>query len=111
MPDPKNKSQTDSPRPTPPKGWVGDLAQRSSGLPNDTTKADPKTGSDQQDSNPWKFAGVGIQFAGTIGLFALFGYGIDRHFGWSPWGTVTLVMIAIVGNTYLLIKEALKINR
>lgn len=89
--------------------WMGDLAKRSSGVP-------PAGGHDEapreelrkEGSSAWRFAGLGFEFAGTVGLFAYFGFWLDRHFGWAPWGTVTLVLIAVIGNMYLLIKEAMR---
>jgi F0F1-type ATP synthase assembly protein I len=33
----------------------------------------------------FRFAGVGVHFAATIGVFALLGYWADRFLGTSPW--------------------------
>jgi len=104
------KRPTDPPGESENRGWVGDLAQRSSGVPPANPDGETKQSAGERSAG-WRFAGIGFQFAGTVGLFAYFGYWVDQHFGWSPWGTVTLVLIAVIGNMYLLIKEALRQNR
>ncbi|MGN6370517.1 MAG: AtpZ/AtpI family protein [Phycisphaerae bacterium] len=60
------------------------------------------------DSALWKLAGLGFQFAASSVIFALIGVYIDKRTGWSPWGVVSLVFLALIGNLYLLIKEGLK---
>lgn len=97
-------------------GWVDKLAERSSGLPGKTTKSssgEPEVagGAGGAGGNSWHYAGLGLQFAGTVGIFAAAGYWLDHRFGWSPWGIVTLTMIAVIGSMYLLIKEGMKDNR
>src|SRR6266446_4242410 len=63
---------------TPPeKGWVEKLAEKSAGLPG-KDEPGPTESEESQNSALWKFAGLGIQFAGTIGLMAWLGYSIDR---------------------------------
>jgi F0F1-type ATP synthase assembly protein I len=91
-------------------GWIEGLAKRSSGLPGDTTP-DKALPTPPSDKTLWQYAGLGIQFAGTIGLFAFFGYELDRWRGWSPWGLISLSMIAMIGSLYLLIKDALRDNQ
>ena len=44
-------------------------------------------------------------------VFAFMGLYLDRRFGWSPWGTVSLTMVGLVGSLYLLIKDYLEANR
>jgi F0F1-type ATP synthase assembly protein I len=39
------------------------------------------------------------------------GYYLDSRFGWSPWGTISLTMLGVIGGLYLLIKDALRRNR
>jgi len=53
-------------------------------------------------------AGLGFQFALTVALFTVFGHVLDQKLGWSPWGVVVMVSVAVVGNLYLLIKESMK---
>lgn len=86
-------------------GFIDSLAHRSTGLPG-TSRARPASG----EKSPWHYAGLGFQFAGTTLLFVFFGYQLDKHMGWSPWGLVSLGMIGVIGSLYLLIKDALKEN-
>ena len=91
-----------------PEGWIDGLARRSTGLPGDETPA-PKDR--EGDKKLWSVFGLGIQFAATVALFALMGYELDKKMNWAPWGLVTLSLLAVIGNLYLLIKESLKEDR
>ena len=63
----------------------------------------------QRSSSSWmKYSGVGFGFVGAIAGFGLIGFWLDKHYGWSPWGVITLSMLGFVGGLYLLIKEFLK---
>ncbi len=87
-------------------GWIENLAKRSTGLPKDEASSSD-TGS-QGEKSPWAYAGLGIQFAGTVCLFAYLGHVLDRWQGWNNWGLITLSLVAVIGNMYLLIKESIK---
>ena len=101
QPPRQEKPSHDSP-PEPKKSWIENLAQQSAGLPSDSSpKKDP-------GKSPWSYAGKGLQFAATAALFVVMGVYVDRHFGWSPWGTVGFSLCGFVGGLYLLIKDALK---
>ena len=94
----------------PEKTWIQKLAERSAGLP----QAEPEKPAtkDPGAGQLWRFAGLGIQFAATVAIFAWIGYEIDQWRGWkNNAALLTLVMIAVVGNLYLLIKEAIKANK
>ena len=95
-----DKKPPDAPKPS----WINTLAQRSTGLPNDAPPPKPQTG----DSSLWTLAGLGFQFALSVVALAYLGVWIDRKTGLTPWGVVTLCSIALIGNLYLLIKEAKK---
>ncbi len=88
-------------------GWIEGLAQRSSGLPEGGVKA-PQTAPGERSL--MSYAGLGIQFAGPIVIFTIAGHELDRRMGWTPWGTVSLAMISVIGGFYLLIKEVMKSN-
>ena len=105
----------ESPRPSPPDkgpedkkkdGWVDRIAKRSTGLPQDVSPPDKEDRSGEKSL--WNLAGLGIQFAATVAIFAYIGYAADKTLGWSPWCTIGLSMAAVIGNLYLLIKEAFK---
>jgi F0F1-type ATP synthase assembly protein I len=87
-------------------GWLESLAQRSTGLPEHQTRSSPE--SRKGDTSLWRLAGLGVQFAATTAIFAFMGIVLDKKMGWSPWGLVSLSLIAVIGNLYLLIKESLK---
>ena len=38
-----------------------------------------------------EFAGLGIQFAGSMGLFGLLGWWLDRRLGTGPWLLVLMI--------------------
>jgi F0F1-type ATP synthase assembly protein I len=40
---------------------------------------------------------VAFEFTGTIAAGALIGWYVDRHFGWSPWGSIVLTLGAAAG--------------
>jgi F0F1-type ATP synthase assembly protein I len=103
----ENRSQDRSAKEVSSSGWVERLAQRSTGLPEEPSRnerMEPKGG----DSSLWRMAGLGIQFAATVAIFAWMGNALDRRMGWSPWGLVSLCLIAVIGNLYLLIKESMR---
>ena len=92
--------------PTPPKpNWVHNLAQRSTGLPGNDPPPKP-VGSG--DSTLWSLAGLGFQFAASTAILTYIGVYIDRRTGYAPWGVVSLVAVALIGNLYLLIKQVIK---
>ncbi len=62
---------------------------------------------DRFSSSSWKYTGVGFELAGSIIIFAMIGYFVDRHWKSSPWGVLIGCLVGIVVGMYLLIKEAL----
>jgi ATP synthase protein I len=107
---PDGKPTDPSPKKDASLGWIQGLAKRSSGLPEDITQPNPEP-KKESGKNAWSYAGIGIQFAATTGFFAFMGLYLDRRMGWTPWGTVTLTLIGLIGGLYLLIKDALKDNK
>jgi F0F1-type ATP synthase assembly protein I len=61
--------------------------------------------------NPWRFAHMGMEFAGAALVLALVGYYIDSRIGSRPWGAVIGATAGFTGGMYLFIKEALRANR
>lgn len=59
----------------------------------------------------WKWAGLGFEFTGVVGLFFYFGYLVDEHWGVNPWGILTGGAIGVVGGTYWLAREGFKMMR
>ena len=68
-------------------------------------------GGSQQDPNWGKHLGVGLQMLVGVGLGYLVGAWLDRRYGWYPWGVVIGCSLGTASGLYLLIKEALRMNR
>ena len=66
---------------------------------------------DDQEVNWGHFAGVGLQVAVGVVLGYLIGAWLDRRYGWGSRGAVIGSMIGLAGGLYLLIKDAIRINR
>ena len=88
--------------------WIDTLAQRSTGLPSDEPRNAPPPA---DDPSLWKWAGMGLQFAASVAIFLLIGRWIDKQFGWNYAATLLLLAIALIGNFYLLIKDASRNNK
>ena len=54
---------------------------------------------------------VGLQVAIGVGLGYLVGRWLDRHYGWGSRGVVIGSMLGLAGGLYLLIKDAIRINK
>lgn len=99
----------EKPSPSDPKSnWINNLAQRSAGLP--TERPSPRKTSGEEEKSLWSLAGLGVQFAVTVGVLAYLGILLDRKLNSSPWGLVVLVTLGTIGNLYLLVKQALSEN-
>ena len=58
-----------------------------------------------------RHSGIGIEFAGAVGGFALLGYWIDRHWDTKPWGLLICLALGMTGATYNLIRTSMKAFR
>ena len=54
---------------------------------------------------------VGLQVAIGVAVGYFVGRWLDRRYGWSPNGVIIGSMIGMCGGLYLLIKEAIRINK
>ncbi len=61
--------------------------------------------------NPWRLAGMGLEFAGAVLVLGGIGYLIDRWLGSEPWGMLAGTLLGFAGAMYNLIREALNANR
>ncbi len=66
---------------------------------------------DDNDVNWGKVAGVGFEIAVGVGLGALVGTLVDNHFHTNPWGKLACILVGCAAGMYLLIKEAVKMNK
>jgi ATP synthase protein I len=55
---------------------------------------------DRQARAGWKYAGIGLQFAGSILLFLYVGRWVDDRFGSEPWGLVVGVFVGAGASFY-----------
>jgi F0F1-type ATP synthase assembly protein I len=51
------------------------------------------------------YAGFGVQYAVTIGVFALIGWKLDGWLGSEPWLLITLLFLGFLGATISLVKQ------
>jgi MFS-type transporter involved in bile tolerance (Atg22 family) len=63
------------------------------------------------DQNWGRYLGVGIQMGVGAALGAVIGSWLDRRYGWNGMGVLVGSMLGIAAGMYLLIKEALRINK
>ncbi|MEX0887277.1 MAG: AtpZ/AtpI family protein [Phycisphaeraceae bacterium] len=61
----------------------------------------------EMQPNPWRYAHMGLELGGSVGLLAAAGYWVDWRFGTGPWGVVTGTCVGFIGGMYLFIKQAL----
>jgi ATP synthase protein I len=67
--------------------------------------------SDDQGPNWGKYLTSGVEVAVGVALGTVVGMYADRKFGSSPWGLLIGLLLGCAGGMYLLIKEALKMNK
>ena len=66
----------------------------------------------KDDSESWgKVLGYGAQTAVGATVGWLVGSWLDRKFGWAPWGMTVGIMLGVASGMYLLIKDAIRMNR
>lgn len=59
-----------------------------------------------------RFTGIGVQLGGTLYLASLFGAWIDVKLQLSkPWFTLLLILLALIGFIYSLLKQLNKLNK
>ena len=72
----------------------------------------PAMAKDQDDrSDSANLAMVGLQVAVGVALGFVVGSWLDRKFGWAPKGVVIGSLVGLAGGLYLLIKDAIRINK
>jgi F0F1-type ATP synthase assembly protein I len=58
-----------------------------------------------------EFAGVGVQFAATIVVFAFAGVWLDRRFGTSPWLLLLCVFVGAGGGFFSMYRKVIAAQR
>ena len=113
MVDQPPKPEGDEPAPSgasKPQSFLHNLAQRSAGLSDQPAKGDSDA-QQKESSQLLRLGGMGVQIAGTLIVFLLIGHWIDKACGWNYIATITAAAVALIGSLYLLIKEALRLNK
>jgi len=59
----------------------------------------------------FRYASLGMEFAGGIAGFVLIGYWIDRSWGTAPKGVVTAAALGCIGGMYVLIRRGYELAR
>lgn len=71
---------------------------------------EPRRGS--ADSRSWiRLSSIGFELVAAVAGFTLLGYWWDLHYGTSPWGLLTGVVLGLVGGMYNLIRQSLIASR
>jgi len=66
----------------------------------------------QQRNGDWgRYVGLGLEIAAGVGLGVAVGWWLDGRFDTRPWWTVICAAGGLAGGLYLLIKEAIRLNR
>lgn len=65
----------------------------------------------QQGPNWGQYLGLGLEMAVGVGLGYVVGSWLDKKYGWAPWGVLVGSMLGLAGGMYLLIKQALRMNK
>jgi F0F1-type ATP synthase assembly protein I len=63
------------------------------------------------DGNWGRSLGYGLQIGVGVTLGYLIGNWFDRRYGWAPWGLLIGVMFGLASGMYLLIKDAIRMNK
>ena len=71
-------------------------------MPEKPSDADPGWG---------KHLGVGLQILVGVALGFVVGNWLDKKYGWTPWGALAGTMLGLAAGMYLLIKDAIRLNK
>ena len=64
------------------------------------------------DDPSWgKHLGTGLQMLAGVGLGLFVGNWLDRKYGWAPWGLLVCTMLGLAAGMYVLIKDAIRMNK
>lgn len=55
-----------------------------------------------------RYAGLGLELAGTVAVLTLAGWWLDGRFGTAPWGVLAGAVLGLSAGMYNLVRRALK---
>jgi len=89
------------------------LAMQDDDNPRDEVqRSAPSSRPSQQDDGNWgRYLGIGLEIAVGVAVGYFVGSWLDRRNGWHGTGTLVGVMIGLAAGMYLLIKDAVRINK
>lgn len=71
----------------------------------------PNAPNDSGDQNWGRFLGIGLEMAVGAILGYVVGAWLDRRYGWNGKGVLVCVMVGVAAGMYLLIKDAIRMNK
>lgn len=66
---------------------------------------------DDPDSHWGRFVGIGLEIAVGVTLGYFVGAWFDKRYQWDGYGVMGGVLIGVAAGMYLLIKDAIRINK
>jgi F0F1-type ATP synthase assembly protein I len=79
--------------------------------PREKPAGKPSGGSSDSEPNWGAHLGTGLQMLVGVAIGFVVGNWLDKKYGWSPWGVMAGTMLGLAGGMYLLIKDAIRINK
>ena len=75
--------------------------------PSEEPKDDRRDGKeDQSVLGMYRLVGIGFEFASTVGVMALLGWYLDKHFRTTPWLLVAGIGVGFAAGLWMLIRAA-----
>ena len=71
----------------------------------------PKGGGSDPEPGWGRHLGTGLQMFVGVALGFIVGTWLDKRYGWSPWGVMVCTMLGLASGMYLLIKDAIRMNK
>jgi F0F1-type ATP synthase assembly protein I len=66
---------------------------------------------DDSNMNWGRYVGIGLEIAVGVALGYFVGGWLDKRYGWNGYGVLGGVMLGIAAGMYLLIRDAIRINK
>lgn len=61
---------------------------------------------DADPTSLWRFAHLGLEFAGALIVMAFLGWLVDGQLGTTPWGMLVGGLLGLAGGMYLFVQQA-----